>query len=145
MKHIHVEVINDEVPPTVYIISIVIVGAITIMIIAGAAIIFTKIKQMPRDLDSEAGDKYWKTPMMYSTKTIDVVDKGWRNDSGSPWNLYNGSVHHYSRPIDIFGDTFLGSSHYASSNVIDSNSRLPQTNYQRMSPINLLSHDHDLF
>ena len=44
------------------------------MIIAGAAIIFTKIKQMPRDQDSEAGDK-----------SLDAVDI----DLGSPWDLYS--------------------------------------------------------
>jgi hypothetical protein len=145
LKPIHVEVINDEVPPTVYIISMVIVGAITIMIIAGAAIIFTKIKQMPRKNGPEAGDRYWQTPMMYSNKTLDVIDSGWRNGSRSPWDLYSGSVHHYARPIDIFGGGYSEkSSHYASSNVEEGKSRLPDNSYQRLSPINLLSHNQSL-
>jgi hypothetical protein len=89
---------------------------------------------MPRQLYQEIGYKYWRTTMMYSNKTIDVVDKGWRNGLGSIWNLYNEIVHQYARPIDIFGDEFSESSHYASRNVIDSN-------YLRLSPIHLLSHD----
>ena len=112
---------------------------------SGAAITFTKIKQMPREHDPEAGDKYWQTPMMYSNKTLDVVDSGWRNGSGSPWDLYSGSVHHYDRPIDIFGSCFQEKgSHFASNNVVEAKSRLPQNNYHRLSPINLLSHNQNL-
>ena len=46
---IHAEVIPDDLPPTVYIISMIIVGAMTVLIIAGAAIIFRKIKNLPCD------------------------------------------------------------------------------------------------
>ena len=47
VNNIHVEVIEEEISATVYIILMIIVGAFTVLILAGAAIIFTKIKYMP--------------------------------------------------------------------------------------------------
>ena len=73
---IHVEVIEEEIPASVYIIIMILVGAMTVLIIAGAAIIFTKIKYMQSEHHPEAGDLYSGTLHQYQ-KPINVLTLSW--------------------------------------------------------------------
>ena len=157
LNAIRVEVIKDEIPATVYIISMIIVGAMTVLIIAGAAIIFTKMKHMPSEHDPEAGDKEWQTPMMYSSTTLDCSDGGWRNVHKLPtFDLYSDSVHHYDKPVNFVSGHYASSTrsltssnghypssngHYASSKVMDSIQS--QKRYQKLKPIYILPKDHN--
>ena len=133
---------DQELPSSIYIISMAVVAVLTIVIIIGAALIFNKIKKvnsgLPRDLESSA-------PMMYSVpRTLDTsearMDK--RGFLQYPHNHYNYILHtEYDAPMnlpqsDIYkcvsnslekkGGSPTNSYHYASSNIIQENSRNTQ-------------------
>ena len=133
---------SQELPNSIYIISMAVVAVLTIVIIIGAALIFNKIKKVnsgpPRDLESSA-------PMMYSVpRTLDTsearMDK--RGFLQYPHNHYNYILHtEYDAPMnlpqsDIYkcvsnslekkGGSPTNSYHYASSNIIQENSRNTQ-------------------
>ena len=136
---------DQELPNSIYIISMAVVAVLTIVIIIGAALIFNKIKKvnsgLPRDLESSA-------PMMYSVpRTLDQSEArmtgdqpigGKRGFLQYPHNHYNYILHkEYDAPMslpqnDIYkcvnslekkGASPTNSYHYASSNIIQENSR----------------------
>ena len=128
---IHIEVIEEEIPATVYIIFMIIVSAMTVLIIAGAAIIFTKIKHMPSEHDPEGSDK----EMISSTK-LDCTDSGWRNMDKLPsYDLYGGSMHQYQKPINMLSTGYHApnTGPYASCKIAES--KRTQTSYQKLQPI----------
>ena len=134
---------SQELPNSIYIISMAVVAVLTIVIIIGAALIFNKIKKVnsgpPRDLEGSSA------PMMYSVpRTLDTsearMDK--RGFLQYPHNHYNYILHtEYDAPMnlpqsDIYkcvsnslekkGGSPTNSYHYASSNIIQENSRNTQ-------------------
>ena len=102
---IHVEYLEEEIPRKVYIISMIIVGAMTVIIIAGAAIIFRKIKNLPSEQNPEipiVTGKEWQTPMMARTDTMEYSDSSWKREHMSRhYDFYNSNVHHYETPLQL--------------------------------------------
>ena len=137
---------SQDLPNSIYIISMAVVAVLTIVIIIGAALIFNKIKKVnsgaPRDLESSA-------PMMYSVpRSLDQSEgrmagdqpmRGKRGFLQYPHNHYNYILHtEYDAPMnlpqsDIYkcvsnslekkSGSPTNSYHYASSNIIQENSR----------------------
>ena len=123
---LHVEVLEEEIPATIYI-----VGAMTVIIIAGAAILFTKINHIPSEHDPEVSDEE-----MISSTTPDCTDRGWRNMYKLPsYHLYSGSVHKYDKPFHMLssGHHAPNTGHYAPSNIPDNREAL--TSYHKLKPI----------
>ena len=137
---------SQDLPNSIYIISMAVVAVLTIVIIIGAALIFNKIKKVnsgtPRDLESSA-------PMMYSVpRSLDQSEarmagdqpmRGKRGFLQYPHNHYNYILHtEYDAPMnvpqsDIYkcvsnslekkNSSPTNSYHYASSNIIQENAR----------------------
>ena len=102
---IHVEYLEEEIPRKVYIISMIIVGGMTVVIIAGAAVIFRKIKNLPSEQSPEdpmVTGKEWQTPMMARTCAVEYSDKSWqREHMNRHYDFYNDNVHHYETPLQL--------------------------------------------
>ena len=127
---LHVEVLEEEIPATIYI-----VGAMTVIIIAGAAILFTKINHIPSEHDPEVSDEE-----MISSTTPDCTDRGWRNMYKLPsYHLYSGSVHQKPCNMTSSGHHVPSSGHYPSCKIADSKQSLKS--YQILKPIYIQPRD----
>ena len=125
----------DELPKSIYIISMAVVAVLTIVIILGAALIFNKIKKVN---SGAAQDQESTAPMMYSAaRSLDTTD-GKRGVLQYPHNHYNYILHNeYTSPLNMpHSDIYKcvtnshekkvspsSSHHYASSNIIRGNAR----------------------
>ena len=141
---IHIEVIKDDIPipAAVYIVSMIIVGVMTVMIIAGAAIIFTKIKRMPGGYNPEAGEKEWQASVMYSSPTLNCGDRGWKERYKIPACDFHraSALHQYDVPV-TYSQSHQPSriGHFSSSQLIGSN-QSPKI-YQKLKPIYMMPND----
>ena len=83
----------------------IIVGVITVVIIAGAAIIFRKIKNMRSEQspeDPKVTDLEWKTPIMSRTNLVDCSNNIWdREHKGRHFEFHTVSAHHYETPLQL--------------------------------------------
>ena len=104
-KKIHVEYLEEEIPRNVYIISMIIVGVITVVVIAGSAVIFRKIKNMRSEQspeDPKVPDLEWNTPIMSRTNLVDYSNNTWDKQHQSRHFEFNtGSAHHYETPLQL--------------------------------------------
>ena len=127
VKSIHVEILQEEkiIPAAVYIISMVIVGVMTVLIIAGATIIFTKIKQMQHH--PETGNTELERTVLYNSTKLVSADSSLRNMSKIPiFELYSDSLHQYDVPV-------ISTSRKLFNTSIN-------TKYQKLEPIYLIPH-----
>ena len=141
-NRIHAEVIPEDIPPTLYIISMILVGAMTVLIIAGAAIIFRKIKNLPREHNPKRNDKEWQIPIMVTSRTVECGDQSSKNkEKFQNCDLFSDSVHHYESPlnvpekmdINVFPPRY---GYHASNDIRKGHS---EKRYQQLKPVYLLS------
>ena len=124
-----VEVVEDqEVPGSVYIISMTVVALLTILIILGAALIFSKIKRVSRSLD-RSPDRESTAPMMYAVPREIIKQPPphynyiLANEYDTPINFVTSDVYKcVSNTYDRERGSPGGSNHYASSRIIMSGS-----------------------
>merc|ERR1712027_143707 len=93
---------DQELPNSIYIISMCVVAILTIVIIIGAALIFNKIKKVNSNIsNSDCHDQESTAPMMYARAMPDTTDRG-VNILKYPqhFNHYNYILHNeYDTPI----------------------------------------------
>jgi len=92
-KKIHVEYLEEDIPRKVYIISMIIVGAITVVIIAGAAVIFMKIKNLSMEQNSEDPN--------INNKELQKLVKAESQLQTIPPYFHSADVNHYETPLQF--------------------------------------------
>ena len=151
---------EEELSSTIYVIAMVVVAILTIIIILGAALIFTKIKRVNNNLDTSQ-DRESTTPMMYSAPI--TLERGVNAGHVMPphYNHYQYILQNeYDTPINVIQSDIYkcvanslektsstsrktsstskkssptNSFHYASSNIIHQNKSQPSTQYRVIS------------
>ena len=131
-----VEVVEgQEVPGSVYIISMIVVALLTILIILGAALIFSKIKRVNTGHGGENIDRESTAPMMYAVPREIIKQPPphynyiLTNEYDTPINfvssaseVYNCVNNTYERGSPSSASSPNSSNHYASSKILMANS-----------------------
>jgi len=139
-EKIHVEVIKDEISSMVYIISIAIVFAMTILILAGAAFIFTKIKQMPQVYYRIGIEKEVHSSMVSCPSTLSSTDS-WSSNGVklATFEPYREICHHYARPVnntEEFNCHLTLNAYYASTMIVKN-----MESCRNLSPVYIMPKD----
>ena len=119
------EVLEDEeVSSSVYIISMIVVALLTIVIILGAALIFSKIKRVNSNLNtSDCQDRESTAPMMYAVPREIIKQPPphynyiLTNEYDTPINFVSSDVYKCVQGTYERGSP-SSSNHYASSNIV---------------------------
>ena len=136
-----VEVVEDqEVPSSVYIISMIVVALLTILIIIGAALVFSRIKRVNSGLaGGDGGDRESRAPMMYAVPREIIKQPAphynyiLTNEYDTPINFVSSEVYNCVNNTYERGSPFSPSSasspsssnHYASSKILMAGSHNP--------------------
>ena len=137
-----VEVVEgQEVPGSVYIISMIVVALLTILIILGAALIFSKIKRVNTGHGGESIDRESTAPMMYAIPR-EIIKQPPPHYNYILTNEYDTPINFVSSASEVYNcvnNTYergspcspssasspSSSNHYASSKILMANSHKP--------------------